>query len=222
MTASAPPPTIDIFGRQSSHYTRLVRLLAHELGLDVGFQPIHDLLSHDPATFAGNPALKLPAVRVDGETIWGSLNACRRLARRVDGGEARVFWPEDAHDPLLANAHEIVAHTMAVQVEVIVHEVLAKRPEDAVSRKRRQSLLNCLDWLDAHLDTVRAALPADRIALIELQLFCLLEFLAFRYPVDMSDRPRLQAFADGFRERPSAQATPYRFDGPPPEAAATR
>lgn len=212
---STHAPSIEIVGRQSSHYTRLVRMLALELGLAPRHVPIFDLLSVDPATYGGNPALKLPSLRVDGEDIWGSHNACRRLARLAEGGEGRVFWPEQARDALLMNAHEIVAHTMAVQVEVIIHELLAKRPEDAVSRKRRQSLLNCLDWLDAQLDAIRAALPADRIALIELQLFCLLEFLAFRYPLDMTQRPRLQAFVAAFGERPSAQATPYRFDVPP-------
>lgn len=213
--AATPAPTIEIVGRQSSHYTRLVRMLALELGLAPGYVPIFDLLSDDPATYGGNPALKLPNLRVGGEEIWGSHNACRRLARLAEHGEARVFWPEQAQDARLMNAHEIVAHAMSVVVEVVIHELLAKRPEDAVSRKRRQSLLNSLDWLDAQLDGVRAALPGDRIALIELQLFCLLEFLAFRYPVDMSSRPRLQAFVAAFGARPSAQATPYRFDAPP-------
>ena len=205
---------IQIVGRQSSHYTRLVRMLALELGVDTRYAPILDLLSEDPATYAGNPALKLPSLRIDDETVWGSQNACRRLARQAAGGEARVFWPEQARSALLMNAHEIVAHTMSVQVEVIVHELLAKRAPDAVSRKRRESLLNCLNWLDAHLDAIRAELPHDRIALIELQLFCLLDFLAFRYPLDPEERPRLQAFVAAFGERPSAQATPYRFDAP--------
>ena len=80
----------DLIGRQSSHYTRVVRLLAHELGVEVTLQPIRDLLSEDPAVFAGNPALKLPAVRLAGETIWGSQNACRAIARSVAGGEDRV------------------------------------------------------------------------------------------------------------------------------------
>jgi hypothetical protein len=65
-----------------------------------------------------------------------------------------------------------------------------------------------------------AELPADRIALFDLGLFALLEHLPFRNPIDLSGMPRLTGFADAFRERPSAQATPYRFDAPPPEAAA--
>lgn len=208
---------VEIIGRQSSHYTRVVRMLALELGIDAPLAPILDLMSTDPAAYAGNPALKLPALRVGEDTVWGSQNACRLLARQIGGGEARVSWPEDARTPLLMNAHEIVAHAMAAQVEVVFHEIVSKRPPDAASRKRRESLLGCLAWLDAHLDAIRAQLPADRVAMFDLMLFCLLEHLPFRNPIDLSDMPALTAFATTFGARASAQATPYRFDAPPPE-----
>lgn len=211
--------TIEIVGRQSSHYTRQVRLLAHEMGVDCTLQPIHDLLGEDPATFAGNPALKLPAVRQGDVVIWGSLNACRWIARQTPGGATRVAWPEDATTPLLMNAHEVVAHAMAAQVEVVFHDIVSKRPADATSRKRRTSLTLCLAWLDAHLDAIHAELPAERIALFDLGLFCLLEHLPFRNPMDLSRMPRLTGFAGEFGQRASTRATPYRFDAPPPEAA---
>jgi glutathione S-transferase len=129
-----------------------------------------------------------------------------------------VFWPEQARTPLLMNAHEIVAHAMAAQVEVVFHEIVSKRPPDATSRKRRESLLGCLAWLDRHLEAIRAQLPGERIALLDLMLYCLLEHLPFRNPIDLSGLPALTAFLATFGERASARATPYRFDAPPPEA----
>jgi len=212
---------IEIIGRQGSHYTRLARLLAHELGVNYALRPIHDLLSEDPATFAGNPALKLPALR-DGDTVvWGSQNVCRLLARSIPAGEARVFWAEDARSPLLMNAHEIVAHTMAVQVEVVFHEVVSKRAPDAASRKRRASLINCLTWLEANLAAIRAELPADRIRIVELALFAVLEHIPFRNPMELPPTPDLADFVAWFGQRPSAKATPYAVDSPAlPSAAA--
>lgn len=206
---------IGIVGRQGSHYTRMVRMLAHELGVDYALQPIYDLLSEDPGVFGGNPALKLPAVRIGDTTVWGSQNACRAIARSVPGGESRVFWAEDARTPLLMNAHEIVAHTMAVQVEVVFHEIVSKRPPDAASHKRRASLENCLAWLDANLDAIQAELPPERIRMIELGLFAVLEHFGFRNPMDLSALPRLTGFMADFGQRASAQATPYRVDTPP-------
>ncbi|MBW8851067.1 MAG: glutathione S-transferase family protein [Xanthomonadales bacterium] len=214
----APRPGIEILGRQSSHYTRQVRMLAHELGIAYTLAPIHDLMSDDPATYGGNPALKLPALRDGDAVVWGSANACRWLARRTPGDAARVFLPEDARDPLCMNAHEVLAHAMAAQVEVVFHEIVSKRPPDATSRKRRASLVGCLAWLDRAWPAIRATLPTDRIALFDLGLFALLEHLPFRNPLDLAAMPRLVAFADACRDRPSAQATPYRFDAPPPEA----
>lgn len=237
---AAAPPAIEILGRSSSHYTRMVRLLAHALGVDCTLRPIHDLMSEDPATFAGNPALKLPALRVvhavgaaddaaaseapaQIEAVyWGSANACRQLARAVEGGEARVFWPEQAHSALLANAHEVLAHAMAAQVEVVFHEVVSQRAADAASRKRRRSLELCLAWLDARLDAIHAELPEGRIALFDLGLFCLLEHLPFRNPMDLSGLPRLTAFAAEFGARPEARATPYMFDPRPEDRTAGR
>lgn len=211
---------IVVHGRQSSHYTRLVRMVAHELGVPVELAPIHALLSDDPATFAGNPALKLPAL-IDGDVVvWGSTNACRWLARRSAAGEGAVAWPEDAASPLAMNAHELVAHAMAAQVEVVFHEIVSQRPPDDASRKRRASLESTLDWLDANVVTVRDALPAAPVRWFELALFALLEHFPFRNPtVTLERRPALQAFVAEFGARASAQATPYRFDPAPTPAS---
>jgi len=214
---------LTLIGRSSSHYSRVVRLLGHELDVPLALSPVFDLMSEDSTAYAGNPALKLPALRHGDEVLWGSGNACRRVAALAADGGARVFWPEHATSALLMNAHEMVAHAMATQVEVVFHELVSKRPADATSRKRRASLIGSLHWLDAHWPAIAAELPArlpaGRVALIELQLFALLEHLRFRYPpdapLDYAPTPNLDAFVAEFRQRPAAQATEYRFDTPP-------
>lgn len=201
----------EIVGRQSSHFTRVVRVFAHELGSEYRFTPIHDLMSRDPRAFAGNPALKLPILRLGDDTIFGSVNICRALAS-LAGPQDRVFWPEQAESSLLMNAHELVYHAMTAQVDVIVHEIVEKRSPDNASLKRRDSLVGCLEWLDRHLDGVLDAMPDKDIRLFDIQLFCLLDHLPFRNPMDLSGMPRLNAFQARFGERESAKATPYRFD----------
>lgn len=203
---------LELYGRRSSHYTRTVCMLAHELGITLEVHPVFNLMSEDPADYAGNPALKLPVLRDGDAVVYGHLNACQLLAARA-GRPVHFAW--HAESPLSMNAHELVAHAMATEVEVVFHEVVAKRAEDATSHKRRASLMNALTWLDANLVAIRAELPTDRPAWFELALFATLEHLPFRNPMDLSPWPNLIAFVAEFGQRPSAQATPYRFDQPP-------
>jgi len=203
----------EIIGRQSSHYTRLVRIFAEELGLTYRFTPIFDLMSPDQSTYAGNPTLKLPILKSGGECIYGSHNICRALLRASDDGP-RVAWPEDSRSALLMNAHEILAHAMSAEVDVVIHEIVEERPPDNASRKRRQSLVNCLMWLDGHLSQIRDALPERDISMFEVGLYCLVSHLSFRNPLDLSTIPQLSAFEEEFGSRRSAQVTSYRFDAP--------
>lgn len=200
-----------LVGRQSSHYTRVARLFAAELGVPYKLTPILDLMSLDVHTFADNPALKLPILRRDDATIYGTLNICRVIADEA-GVAADVGWPESFDAPLLMNAHELLAHAMAAEVEIVVHEFVEKRPADNASRKRRSSLVNCLRWLDANLAALRPALAGYPLTYFDACLFCLLEHLPFRNPVDLSGHAALLEFVAAFGARPSAQATPYRFD----------
>lgn len=204
---------LELVGRQSSHYTRVTRIFAHELGLTPRLRPIHQLMSLDSQQFADNPALKLPILSVAGKPLFGTLNICRQLAE-LAGASDTIFWPEDARGLLLMNAHELVAHAMAVQVEIVAHEFIEKRPADGVSSKRRQSLRGTLRWLDAHWSSIHAAIPTGTLSYLETSLFCLLSHLPFRNPIDIDGLAHLKAFADAFGRRESAIATPYQFDPP--------
>lgn len=186
-----------IVGRRSSHFTRVVRMVAEELSVPYGFAPVHDLLSAEAETFADNPALKLPILRNGVDTVFGSRNICRVLWRNSDRAK-RVFWPEQAESAVLMNAHELVAHAMSAQVDVILHEIVEKRPPDRRSIKRRRSLDICLDWLGRHLDDVLGELPERDLSLFEVELFCLLAHLPFRNATNLGDLPKLQDFEREF------------------------
>lgn len=200
-----------LFGRQDSHYTRLVRILAAELGVELPMQPVHGLMRLEPANFGGHPALRLPVLQVGGDSIYGSLNICRVIARAA-GREGDVSWPQDSFDPLLLNAHELVANGMAVHLELVMHEVVDGRPPDITSTKRHAGLVGSLRWLDERLAAIRAALPPGRVSVFEVSLFCLLEHLPFRNGIEVADFAALADFVREFGARPSARATPCRSE----------
>jgi len=207
-----------LFGREGSHYTRVARIFAHEAGLlpgkDFVFMPIADLGNLDPSAYGGHPALKLPSLLTDEGVLTGTLNICRAFAR--DGARRlRVVWPEDGQGLLLANAHELVAHTMQTAVQLAFGTQVARLDgENIYFRKARIGLHGALGWIDGWLSAILAALPPRDLSFLEVSLFCAWEHLRFRNTLSLEGYPEIAAYAEKFGARASAIATPYRFVPP--------
>lgn len=85
-----------IVGRSSSHFTRVATIYAHEVGVPYELVVVPDLLSLETENYGGHPALKLPALRVDGALLVGTENrgrSCRtRWPRRPCRGGSGRGW----------------------------------------------------------------------------------------------------------------------------------
>lgn len=210
---------LQIVGRSSSLFTRLPLIFAEELAIPYQLVPIYDMTALGPEVYAGNPALKLPILRIQGTVLFGALNICRALDERAER-PARVVWPEELRSILSRNAQELVWHAMAAQVQIIMGPMVGKLPADNVYfTKARSGLEGSLRWLDAHMTDVMSELPAPRgISVFEASLFCLVDHLVFRETINVEPYPALVQFTQAFAERPSAKRTAYRFDTPPPPA----
>lgn len=207
---------LTLFGRQSSHYTRVARIFVAELEVPCKFRPVWDLGSLDESAYAGNPALKVPILQGPNGALFGTANICRELERRAERS-LRVLWSESFRDPLLANAQELVLHLMNTGVALVMARLGV--PADAAptvhERKLRATLQGSLEWLESRWPEVERALPAEReLSFLEVSAFCLIRHLPFRKIHEMDDYSSLGAFAEAFEERPSARATPFRFDAP--------
>ena len=199
-----------LVGRSSSHFTRVTRLFAAELGIELRLQVVPDLASLEIGDYGGNPALRLPTLRTPEGDWYGSLGICRELWRRA-GSTLRVTWPEMLSTPLLANAQELVTQAMSSEVALIMARA-AGTPAAALS-KQEKSLHNQLDWLEANVDPVLAALPSEReLSYLEATLFCLVAHLEFRAVLPLDPYPRLQCARARFGERASARRTEFHFD----------
>lgn len=204
-----------IIGRSSSHYTRIARIVAIELGVACDFSPVFDLTSRDTVDYGGNPALKLPVLLIGDAVAFGTENICRSLAERA-GGSVRILWGEDLPGMPARNAQELVWHGMQAQVQLVFGTQGAKLPEQNIYfEKAAAGLSNALAWLDANVDGMLHALPARDTSLFEVSLFCLWEHLHFRPSVAVDSYPRLTAFAAAFGQRSSARQTAFAFDRPP-------
>ena len=214
---------MQIVGRNSSHFTRLPRIFAHELGVPLDLVPIYDMRALGPEVYAGNPALKLPILRTENGVVFGALNICRAIAERATH-PARIVWPEDLADDLSRNAQEMVWHAMTAQVQIVMGTGIGKLPADNVFFvKIRTGFEGALSWLEANLAAALSALSSPReLSVLEVSLFCLIEHLSFRITVPVEPYPALARFAAQFATRSSARETRYRFDTPPVTPSDTR
>jgi len=204
-----------LIGRSSSHFTRVVRLLAVEFGVACQFQPVYDLGSRDRRDYGGNPAMKLPVLRLGDESVFGTENIARALADRAKR-PVRMVWTEHLPDLVARNAQELVWHAMAAQVQLVFGTQAAGLPADNLYfAKAAEGMAQVLDWLDAHVERVLASLPPRDLSLFEVTLFCLLEHLAFRPTVPLLPYASLTAYTERFGQRASARNTVYHFDRPP-------
>jgi glutathione S-transferase len=203
-------PEVVLVGRSSSHFTRTARIFALELGVDHEFRAVLDMTTLEAGTYGDNPALKVPVLLDEQGPLFGTENICRELARRSGRGQ-RVVLRGAVGARVVANAEELILHAMGAGVNLITTVLAGQDPE--ATPKVRRGLENALGFMEANLDRVLAALPADRLlSFCETTLFCLVTHLPFRKVMDASGYRRLQAFCQVFGERPGARATDYRFD----------
>jgi len=199
---------LTLVARSSSHFSRTARMFALELGVPHAFRPVLDLTSRDRAAYADNPALKVPILIDELGPLFGTENICRALAERSPHA-ARTVLRGDLPDRVVANAEELVLHVMSSEVTLI----MAKFTGATLPPKVVASIENCLDFVDVHLESALAALPAHRVtSFLEVSLFCLITHLPWREVMDVSRWTRLGEFARRLGERSSARATEYRFD----------
>ena len=201
-----------IVGRSSSHFTRVVRMFAHELNVEYAFVPVADLSSRDSVHYADNPALKIPILETPEGPWFGALNICRELARRALCPQD-ILWPEQLQDRKAANAQELVLQGMATEVALIMQAASDPRGAIATSGKSFESLTNSLRWLDDNLTDVLATVSRpNSVSTLELTTYCFVTHLDFRKVADISPYHALKGFCDAFARKPAAQATPYRYD----------
>jgi len=203
-----------LYGRSSSHFTRIARIFAAELELAVEFVLIRDLMSADAADYGDNPALKMPTLETFEGSWFGSLGICRELARHSELN-LDIVWPDQLETPLTSNAQEMVLQSMASEVALVMAKASGVPADNAHQAKLARSLLGSLQWLEENAAAAIASLPPERdLSYLEVSLFCLVEHLPFREVLSVEPYTSLRAFADRFALRSSAKATPYKFDFP--------
>lgn len=207
---------VHIIGRSSSHFTRVVRIFAHELDIPYELTPIHSMRKTESSNYGDNPALKMPTLRTAEGLLFGTENICRKLAE-IAGAFERIVWPENLRENISRNAQELVWHGMGAQVQIILGTMVGKLPADNIYFvKAHEGFLGALGWLNENLEPVLRTLPDSRqLSLFEVTLFCLMEHILFQPTVPVDSFRNLQAFTHAWGSRAAAQKTLYHVDPRP-------
>ncbi len=201
---------VRIVGRSSSHFTRVVRLFAHEFEVPYVLQVVPDLMAATPEAYGGNPGLKVPNLITDEGVVFGALNSCRTISE-LSTKPRRVVWPEHVRTPLAANAQELILQAMATEVTWVL-SAAAGAGESSYASKLRVALLQILAWLDAHVCDALTELPQRDFSYLEFCLFCLMEHLEFREVLPIDPYPSLGRIRTEWAQRASACVTRFHFD----------
>ena len=211
-------PSLRLTGRSSSHFTRVARIVAHELAVPVVLHVLHDISSVNVEDYGGHPSLKIPTLHVGDLPLFGTDNICRKLAELADrADDPRVVLSHQVTSDLVRNAQELVWQAMAAQVQLVLGVRVGKLPaESSFFAKAALGMLGSLTWLNERLDRALAALPAPRdFSVFEVTLHCLIEHIVFRPTVPLDGFSTLRDFTASFATRESARRTAFCFDPAP-------
>lgn len=186
-----------LFGTVTSPYVRRVRVVAHELGIDT------ELV--DTCTEEGQAALrevspiwKVPAARVDEETIFDSAVITQQLLRRHGPGPLAAF---DADDTAARNLITVIDGALDALINVFY---LAKDGIDATASyvaKQEARAASAMRWLDKRCPS------GDSFGLVEIALCTSVDWMRFRQTYDVEQHPAIARLVRDHAARESLVAT---------------
>jgi glutathione S-transferase len=189
-----------LHGTPLSHFTRKVRILFAELGVDFEFVRTTSVLAATAEAYGNNPLMRVPTL-VDGSmTLIDSDHIARYIVGKHDPADRFGVF---SHDPRALNRLAVTSGIMANEVVLI----LAKRGgiEDvegpAYFRKLRTAIDSGLTWLDANV-SLGAPLDYADIALISMWQHALYYDVA-----TVEHYPRIGARVAQLADRPSVAST---------------
>lgn len=192
---------LKLHGTPLSHFTRKVRILLAELGVQYEMAWTSSLLADSPAGFGDNPLMRIPTLVVGDRIVVDSDHIARVI---VDTYDTSDWFGVKTGDPMLLNRLAVANGIMANAVS----RILAKRGgfEDVDSvayfRKLLTAMQSGLAWLDTNI-----ALDAP-LTWADIALICMWGHTNhFKAVPELERYGRIAQRVAQFADRPSVTAT---------------
>jgi glutathione S-transferase len=188
-----------VVGTPLSHYTRKVRVLLAELGVEHVFDVMRarSVLSADLATYAGNPLRRVPALLLGDELVIDSDHIARVVVERFDPQDRLGVRSGRVED---LNRLAVIDGVMANEVTLLL---AARAGTDLATVPYFAKLRAALEDGLAHLD---ATVASGEFDYRDVALVCMWQHLE-HYKFLPLPYPRLAARVARFADRPSVAST---------------
>src|SRR5262245_14544310 len=159
-----------------SHFSRKVRIVLRELGLDCEESYVPNLLSADPSDFGGNPILRVPVLRDGAQWVVESDQIVRYLLETYDRGNDRFAFFSMSTDQ--RNALSIVSAVMGADVELLLsrRSGLGDQAGGLYFSRYREVIDRGLAWLEGNAATIW---PAVELSYLDIALLCMWDHLRY-------------------------------------------
>lgn len=191
-----------LVGTPLSHFTRKVRIVLAELGVDYELERAPGVLALDHAPYGDHPLLRVPTLYHGDQQIIESDHIARYLVGRYDPTDTLGVRSERVDD---LNRLAVISGAMANEVVLILaaRGGLTNLDDIVYFRKLMLALDSGLAWLDRHTDP-----DADGFDYRDIALICLWQHVAYyKLRPELDRYPRIAARVARFAARPSIAST---------------
>lgn len=194
---------LTVYGTTTSPYVRRVRVVAHELGVDVKLiKTVDD--GGQAQMRARNPVWKVPTATIGELELLDSSTICEYLLTNRGPGPLARFHADNIHE---RNLMTVIDGTL----DALINTLYLGRDgirSDASSyvEKQHARAASGMAWLEGHTSGPWLT-PAHTLGLPEIAMVTTIEWMQFRGSYDVSPHPKLAALAEHWRDRASFAAT---------------
>ena len=193
---------MQLIGTPLSHFTRKVRILLHELGVDYEFVRAPGVMATATAPYGEHPLMRVPTLRHGDAMVLESDHIARYVVATFDPADRFAVRSEAVAD---LNRLAVINGVMANEVVWILagRGGLTNLDEIVYFRKLRAGIDSGLAWLDREVAPDRESFDYGDIAMV-----CMWQHVAhYKLVPELARYTRLAARVARFVDRPAVATT---------------
>lgn len=194
---------LTVYGTTTSPYVRRVRVVAHELGVEVELVNTFDD-DGQARMRAANPIWKVPTATVGELCLMDSATICEYLLSNRGPGDMARFHGDNVHARNLLTVIDGALDALINGFYLARDGVTTE--SSAYARKQQERAHSAMTWLEQWA-TGPWLSQVQQLGLPEVAMVTTLDWMRFRNTYDVSQHPKLVELAEHWRARESFSST---------------